>query len=321
MKKILLIAPEFFGYHKLIQSELEKQGWNVTYMSDRPSQNAIIKILIRKMRCLLNFYLTSFFTKKLAEICGSTQFDQIVVIKGEGLTTSVFKQLRQYTRGPISLYFWDALSNVQGGLQNCRLADRVYTFDPVDAKNYGLKLLPLFYVESNTPKLPQKWDLSFVGSVHGDRLKVTAKIKESLKSQRLFVFIYFPSILLYRFRSFFDRSFAHFQSEELSLVSIPKARTEEIFAESRAVLDIHHAKQVGLTMRTLEALALGKKLVTTNQSVQTYPFFHPSQILIIDRNEPVIPFSFFESDVTSHVKDHIKAYEIGEWVKTLTSLT
>ena len=45
--------------------------------------------------------------------------------------------------------------------------------------------------------------------------------------------------------------------------------------DCHAVLDIEHPKQVGLTMRTFEVLASGRKLITTNRSIINHEFYDP----------------------------------------------
>jgi hypothetical protein len=320
-KNILLISSDFFDYYKMIQRELEKQGWTVTYIHDRPSKNAIIKILIRKFKWLIASYLTSFFKNKLAEVCEGQRYDQILIIKGEGLTPAVFRELRNYTSGTITLYFWDNIKNVPGGFANSAEADHVFTFDPIDTERYGFTLLPLFYVDEgmNRSQLKPEWELSFVGSIHSDRLKVIAAVREKMIGiGKTFIFIYFASSILYNFRRLFDPAFKLFKSAELGLKSISRQQTEEIFQKSVAVLDVHHIHQTGLTMRTLEALALGKKLITTNSSIKSYPFYDSNQILIIDRKNPQLNPSFFKLPNSLKVLEAIKAYEIGRWVQTLT---
>ena len=55
--------------------------------------------------------------------------------------------------------------------------------------------------------------------------------------------------------------------------------------------------QVGLTIRTFEALHLKKKLITSNKNIMKYEFYTPNNIYVIDENsENKIPNEFFESD-------------------------
>ena len=94
-KKVLLIATDFFGYYKLISKELENQGWDVTFINDRPLKNAIFKIVLRKFRFLLNGFLNQFFLSKISYLVKSEgPFQLILIIKGEGLTSNLLTQVK-----------------------------------------------------------------------------------------------------------------------------------------------------------------------------------------------------------------------------------
>lgn len=318
-KRILLISTDFFNYHQLIQKELESQGWQVTYLNDRPSGNTFLKILIRKVRFLIEWYLNYFYSKKIENL---GVFDHVLIIKGEGITPKIINKIKKnHCRGKIYLYLWDGIKNSVGALENAKVVDKTLTFDSDDSEKFKFDLLPLFYVSKSSEKnvRPQKWNVSFVGSIHGDRLKVIQAVKKYLNNNsEFFIFVYFPSRLLFHVSKLLDASFQYFNQNELSLKSIAKSQADDIFNQSVAVLDIHHAHQTGLTMRTLEVLSLGKKLITTNEAIKKYSFYDNTAICVIDRKKPYIDALFFKTDVPSDYTDRLKPYELTNWVKKLT---
>jgi hypothetical protein len=254
-------------------------------------------------------------------------FDHVLIVKGESLTPSIIDLIKQkHSRGKVFLYLWDGIKNSTGALRNAHHVDRVFTFDPQDADEFKFTLLPLFYVEAvNKSVLSQptafKWHMSFIGSIHGDRLTVIDRVKKTLpRPDCFFIFVYFPSKLLFYFRKFFDSSFSSFHENELSLNSIPKDKAQDIFNSSNAVLDIQHLNQTGLTMRTLEVLSLGKKLITTNETIKIYSFYDERCICVIDRKNPIIDDAFFKSEVPNDYKNLLKPFELAQWVRTLTSV-
>jgi glycosyltransferase involved in cell wall biosynthesis len=221
----------------------------------------------------------------------------------------------------VTLYFWDSLRNSPGSLALLREADCVFTFDPHDAKAHQLELLPLFFVDATKPPTsltPSRFQMSFIGSAHCDRLRVISKVQRQVLG-KIFIFVYFPSKLIFYFRMFFDRSFRYFKKGELSLVPMSKKATEDIFTSSTAVLDVHHLHQAGLTMRTIESLALGRKLITTNETIREYPFFDPQTIFVVDRRNPVVPESFFLESAGPDVAAKMHEYEITKWVSKVLS--
>lgn len=322
-KKVLLIASDFFGYYKLITDELYKQGWDVTYINDRPSVNPILKILIRRFRFLISWYLYFYYSKKIKNLgC----YDHVLIVKGEGITPQVINQIRlKHCRGSIYLYLWDGIKNCPGALRNALVVDQVFTFDPEDARKYSYKMLPLFYVKSIHQNLSESnqadWDVSFIGSIHGDRLKVIENFKKNFENKdKFFIFVYFPSRLIFYFYKLFDPHFPFLKKDQLSLNSLQKEKAQQIFKGSKAVLDIHHKGQTGLTMRTLEVLSLGKKLITTNETIKIYPFYDKRYIYIIDRQDPRIESSFFDLPLDADYINLLKPYELSQWVKTLTEV-
>ena len=75
------------------------------------------------------------------------------------------------------------------------------------------------------------------------------------------------------------RGFANANAfEEISFTKRSAAEIVDVVRSSRAVLDIQHFKQTGLTMRTLETFGAGKKLITTNHEVKKYDFYDESRV-------------------------------------------
>lgn len=321
-KRILLISTDFFKYYELISKELEHQGWSVTYINDRPSSNPFIRIFLRKFRFLLTWYLNFFYSNKLK---GLGIFEHVLIIKGEGVTPFLIQEIRQnHCCGKIYLYLWDGVKNFKEALQNAKVVDQTFSFDPQDSAQFNFTLLPLFYVESVNKNVESsataEWDLSFVGSVHGDRMKVIQRMKKNMPEAKFFIFVYFASKLLFYFRKFFDSSFSSFAPNELSFATLPKTEAQRVFKSSKAVLDVHHFQQTGLTMRTLEVLSLGKKLVTTNETIKIYPFYNENCICIVNRKNPQIDPAFFAREIPDGYVKFLKPYELSQWVKTLTTL-
>ncbi len=309
-RRLLLIAPEFFDYYKRISQTLEDEGWEVVFLCDRPPVNSLFKIGIRKFRFLLEGYLNSYYRKKLKKL---GPFDQVLIIRGESITPDSFALLRAYNC-PIHLYFWDSVKNVPGALKLSQLCDKVFSFDSVDAKKYSFELLPLFYTASPCEASSIEYDWSFVGSDHSDRMRIIQKIRNQ-HPQRNFVFVYFPSSLIYIYRFFFERSFFSFKKNELGFKPFQKPLTQRIFNSSVAILDIQHPQNSGLTIRTMEVLSLGKKLITTNAAIKEYPFYNEKNICIIDRKIPRIPDEFFKTPSDPAVLNIMKDYEIKNWVR------
>ena len=54
---------------------------------------------------------------------------------------------------------------------------------------------------------------------------------------------------------------------------------------ARAFLEILQPGQSGMTIRTLEALFLNRKLITNNNNARTLDIYHPNNIYVLDGKE------------------------------------
>lgn len=80
---------------------------------------------------------------------------------------------------------------------------------------------------------------------------------------------------------------------------------------SRAVLDICHSSQSGLTMRTIESIGLDKKLITNNSLVKEEPFYTPDMITVFNEDE-ILGFNLLDN---STMKYHFKGdYSLKCWL-------
>jgi hypothetical protein len=322
VKTIVFIAPEFFTFHLQLKSAMEKLGYRVYYIPDRPSKHALIKVLIRRARYLLLSCLNSYFRRKISEI--SERVDEIFIVRGEGLSGPALKEMKsRFPSARVQLYLWDSVQRSRGCKELFPLVDKAWTYDLRDAKKYpNLEFTPNFFSlpEELLDKKPEsddpRWDLVFFGTAHGDRLKVISRIAKALPSgNRFFIYFYFQSPILYWARRLFDPAFKEFKPEQLSLKPKFGREWENIVLKSSAILDVHHTQQGGLTIRALEALAAGFKLITTDASVTQYPFYNPHQILVIDRNNPVIPAEFLKMANDFPIHPSLKQLELPNWLK------
>jgi hypothetical protein len=103
----------------------------------------------------------------------------------------------------------------------------------------------------------------------------------------------------------------------IKLRRMPISRTLELINNAKSVLDIPANNQFGLPFRTLDAIGLHKKLITTNKDIVNYDFYHPDNVLVINLNELWrieffldIPFYKIDNDI-------IQKYSLCFWVKSI----
>jgi hypothetical protein len=318
-KKILLISPSFFNYEKRIETELIKQGYCVTLLNDRVSNGFFYKVSLRCFPSLISRLSEVFYLKKIKELCNQS-FECIVVIKGEALSEKIIKELLiQIKHTKNCYYLWDSINNTFNSINKAKHFQCVATFDPVDAKNQKWKYLPLFASTKETvTNAPYKWDICFIGTAHSDRLKILQKIKNNLNFENnLFCFAYIPSRVILWIKKAIFPVFKKFNNTELSTKPMPYSDVITTFNTSRAIIDIEHFGQNGLTMRSIEVLLSGKKLITTNKTILQSDLYHPSRVLLIDREHPIINSEFLQS-IIEPIDNRLKSiYSIDNFVKQL----
>jgi hypothetical protein len=318
-RKILLIAPRYFDYDTIIKAYLEKKGFIVDLINDRPYDSNILKAIVRVNRSLIYFFLYFYYKAEILKKY-NRKYDLILVIQGEGLVPMFLKWLRKkYQTTPMINYLWDSVANKPKLQDNFPCFDRVITFDLRDAKKLGIDFYPLFFSPGfdNIKTTKYTYDLAFIGSLHGDRAFLISSLKKSMPNLNYFIYIYSPSRWIFFIRRIFNRNFFKINSSYLHFERLPLEEVKKILLQSEIVLDFHDMNQSGLTMRTIEALALKKKIVTTNSNVKEYDFYNSKNIFILDRNCPAIPASFIASPYKPINKKIIIRYSLDAFYQNV----
>lgn len=310
-KKILFIAPKYFGYYQLIKNEFKELGYHTDFV---PDANDNLMYIISKR----NHYLLSIYKKIYCKIVNSyiknNHYDYIVVIGGKLLSNNEWEKILSSANASNKiLYQWDSMKNFDYS-SFIPLFDRILTFDRRDSETDNrIEYLPLFY-SSNIYKDNNNIrdiDLLFIGIWHSDRLQILEKISEIAlqNNKRIFFKLYYPFIPWLWIRL---KKGKIMNSKFLTFKKIPLKRVNALYLRSKCILDITNPDQSGITMRTIECIGANKKLLTTNCQIRKESFYTEKNIYIFDRNKPKINFQFIEESVEYPYR---AKYHISEWVK------
>jgi hypothetical protein len=317
-KKILFFSPKFFGYEKAILREMENMGADVTFRSGQPFEHPWSKGFIRLFPRISWYYsdrvYLSWLNKNAPKDC-----DLIFIVKGEGLSPNFLRTLRtRYPAAHVVLYLFD-------NIKNCRLInlkfpyiDEIFSFDPFDCRMQSrLKYRPLFfldeYLKEDLNELGR--GLFFIGTLNGDRPKIIYRLLASLPSEvGVDYWLFVRSRLELAIRKLFDRYLGNLDISHFLFKPMPLEIIKLHLNKCLAVLDIEHPKQIGLTMRTFETIASGKKLITTNKVIREHDFYDPSRIYIIKRDHPSLPPNFLISKVSPLSKSFVSKYSLRGWL-------
>lgn len=321
---VLLVSPLTFSYHLAISETLRSLGYAVTWWDERASSATWYKIALRLFAARTVRWSERWFLSQLTKIEPGS-ISHVLVIKGEGLSKRVVLAMRDtFVSASMGLYLWDGVENVKGVSSILEAFDSVATFDPVDAKRFGWAYRPLFGRRVSAIKgiaTAVQFDWCFIGTIHSDRHRVIHRLRQRYgKHARTFVFAYFQSPLMLFIRCLADWTLWFAPRGTLSTQPLPAAEVAQIVQQSRAVLDVEHPRQRGLTMRTIETLLAGRKLVTTNKHILDSSLYDATRVHVIDRVKPDIPENFLAQPYLA-IPDALRNYYSCEgWVSELLAL-
>lgn len=316
-KKVLFVAPKFYNYHTQIIEALESQGYDVTFYPEM--EHTLLYRISNKLSKKLENYLTQKYIDNILENTLQNEYDVFFVIRGGYFSTKWLKELHlKLPEAKFLMYQWDSTKQ-NDYLPLLKHFDRVSTFDMVDAKEYDLDYLPLFYTkqykELAQEKKTKKYDLVFFGAYHSDRLDIIKHIEKLFYENGLnFKYHLFISKLAL-FRLFITRIIGFKDLHFFKTYSVPIDEIVEKYKETTAVLDIELSIQNGLTIRTFETLGANLKLVTTNEKIKKEIFYNTNYIMYIDRKNIKIDLDFFKKE--KKIDNDFEEFYIESWLNKI----
>lgn len=322
-KKVLFIGIGFYDYELSIVEEFKALGYEVDYFSEHPAETYAYRFYIRTNNISKIEAIRAKHSNDIVEKSGS-DYDLVMIIKCEYFTIAALEKLKSKNpNARFVLYMWDSLTRFRMVESKFRFFDTIYSFDRFDCKaDNRLIFHPLFYrneyLHSYDNKLKTDYDLYHLGWCHSDRLKLIKEIAFQLdqKSLRYSLTLY-AGYISYLLDSVFGGALKGCR-KYLIFKPISAKENFKSILKSKVILDITHPDQTGLTMRTVEMIGAEKKLITTNRDVVNYDFYNPNNILIIDRENPVLDMGFFDTEYMQIPNEIKTKYSIRNWLKKMT---
>ncbi len=292
-KRVLFLGIGFYDYEAEICRVLRGRGVEELCYVSTVQKDFLSRLLHR-------FRLNRLAQRRVARLrhatlrSTTTHNDTVFIIKGEGLTAQDIEYLKaRNTKARFIVYLWDSLARIDNSELLLREFDNVWSFDRLDCQSDNrLKFRPSFYREAEVSQIEKEYDLSFIGWAHSDRLEILRTLRDMLRADGR---VYFLKLYMGRFSyliaRYVSRRLKKSDRELITLRRLPYAECQRVTESSRAVLDISHPKQSGLTLRTFETLAAGTHLLTTNSDIANYLDIPASSYTIFDRAHPTLPIT------------------------------
>lgn len=315
-KRILFICPVFYNYHNEIIKEMQKQGADVDFFSDKYEGSGLVFVL----SYCFSFWRKYFEKKQLNFIIknSASDYDFIFVIKGTVLNEVFMTEIKQKSpNAKCIMYHWDSLKN-NDFRRLLPYFDKALTFDMVDAEKLKIEYLPLFFTNKYKNlqlKEKRQYDVVFFGSYHPERLEVLKRFAVEAEKSGITVklFMYIPRLVFWK--KLFTGEITSKDTKYLFVTPLPEKKILEFYSITKSVLDIENSGQNGFTMRTLEVLGSGLKLITTNKNILDDDIYNEDRIYKIDRMGMCLDFSFFEQEFNN--KFSLEKYHLSSWIKNV----
>ena len=309
-KNILFISPNFYDYSYQIKSELQSQEGSVVYYLEGPSGFAYR--FFRKIKFMKLRMERSYLQNIINDIELDANFDFVFLIRGEIVDECFIKKLREAINSDavFIMHQWDSckMNNYSALIP---FFDHVSTFDLKDAASFNIRYVPLFHANEYNLEIDrdnEDIDLLYIVYGHSDRVRFLRDLIFATEAEGLVLkhYVYLDFFVFLKWiiqRKLFISDIRFIQFSPLNL-----AEVISYYTKTKAIVDIQHLNQDGLTSRSIEALGAGKVLITTNKNISEY--FQSDQVRVIDRDDIQLDKNWLNSSVgRSNVPRTLK-----EWI-------
>jgi len=242
-------------------------------------------------------------------------FDKVIMINGlpqRFLWDPALEGMDSY------FFLWDPArcplyAPARAAIEELKTRHKVYSFQKEDCEALGLQFNSTMYAPPPPGLLPGNpeidCDLLFLG-VPKDRLSLLRRLHRQVRAMGL--------------RGCFRIALTGREPENL----LPEKKDGwEITSDwlrysdylcrvgqSRAILDIYQAIQTGYSLRVMEHIFFGKKLVTNNAVIKSSDFYHPNNIFLLQEDDIAALKDWLELPfvpIQEEIKDY---YRFENWV-------
>lgn len=291
MRKLLFIGVGFYNYDNYIANELKKD-YDISYLNSKgfeQSHRFFSYLCIKLGLSRLLSYMQRQFIKSQLDSLIDKVYDIVFVIKGENLEAGQLSNLRKRNpQAKFVLYLWDSFARHKNLDVITPFFDKKYSFDSQDCKKSSFKLRPLFYFDEVIKHIAIKnIPISFVGGDHTIRYTIVKRLKRICKANDIDYSFHLFIGKIQSFKLKYVPFFCKYDKKDFDVLSTKQlsySKYVDLIGRSKVVLDIANTGQTGLTMRTIESLAMGAKLLTTNKYIRDYKDIPSNSYLILDEN-------------------------------------
>jgi hypothetical protein len=279
-RKVLFLGLSYYTYTDRIIEALRRKGFEVTY---RPAEDrGFWSKTLRKFLPSIYRGRLERYHEQVARAESETRYDYVFFLQIHRYRIEMVERLRRdHPQAKFVLYNWDSLAT-HDYRPYLGLLDSVFTFDPEDARKIGAHYLPLFALPEyfDAPaRGAHRHDIYFVGAIGTvERFTALQRLDRYCRQHGIRFARHLhcsPAIMLMLLRR-------GLRLPGMSLRSLSTGQIVALMNASTAVFDFPNHRQVGYTMRLIENMCAGKKIVTSNGRVRTEEFYSKQQFFVTE---------------------------------------
>lgn len=224
-------------------------------------------------------------------------YDKIIVWDPLITKRFLFRLKSEYPNAQINYIYWNMVGKCNH-LQPNNIPDyvRKWTYDNYDSNKYNLRLYTTYpyYRKYIRIHKSNEIDVLFIGKDKG-------RGEFLLDLERRMNAIGLKTKFIITKTSRFSRN-KSFYSPEISYEEVC-----DLISRSRSVLNVIMDNQEGITLRDLEYVFQGVKLLTTNTKICTHPIFNPNNVFVI-KDKYIEGLDVFLKTPMEPINDNLKEH-------------
>ncbi|MDR7210858.1 hypothetical protein [Flavobacterium piscis] len=318
--KICLISFDFFSFDQNIVLELKRNNIEAHHIDISKYKYRYPSFFSK----LTNFLNKIFFKKNIKKIELEKDIlsrleklgpqNHILVIRPDRLTKQTHLEIKKYTKNYIA-YIYDSCTRFPvDHLLKDKIFDTIYSFDARDCKKFGFNFITNYiYLEKRAIQpLSKTNNTIFIILSIDERFHSLNKIANYLSQNA----IQFKFIIIGKRKPKNCNENIIYTDKPIFIDTLMNE-----LENSNVYLDLIRKDHNGLSFRIFEALAMQRKIITTNKSITEYDFYNPNNILVLDENEEInISPDFLNTPYKPLNEAVYYKYTIENWVKTVFKL-
>ena len=281
--RILFFGLDYHGYTQALRDEMQRAGYDVTFVDLQP-RNLPAKTLRTLLPGVYARFQRTQLDRAIAAAARQT-YARVIFLQAHQITTDQLGRLRgQHPQTPFILYNWDSLTT-HDYLPQARYFDRVLTFDAKDAAEHGFEYLPLFatrFIQDLRQDRADARTVAMIGNI------VTARRYRAVQDFRAYCHdhgLTFRSYLKISPVVWLRLLRQGILPRNVRFVDISQDQMANLLETAAAMFDFANHDQTGLTMRTMESLCAGKKIITNNPFIRDAPFYTEDRIHVFSGSD------------------------------------